>query len=99
MDPAVHATLRALKLQLQDRDKKLKEKEEELDAIQFTTQSLTGKKLLAKCRLLQEENEDFAKQLSEDRIHKLENQLALHKELVEELKKSLEGGRTGVSAD
>ena len=51
--------------------------------------SLTGKKLLAKCKLLQEENEEFGLQLSEDKFHKLENELALQKELTEELKKGL----------
>ncbi len=51
--------------------------------------SITGKKLLAKCRLLQDENEEFGVQLSEERIHKLENELALQRELTEELKKSL----------
>jgi hypothetical protein len=57
----------------------------------FRTYSLIGKKLLAKCRLLQEENEEFGHQLSEGRIHNLENELALQRELTEELKKSLSG--------
>jgi hypothetical protein len=52
--------------------------------------SLTGKKLLAKCKILQEENEEFGHQLAEEKFHKLENELALQKELTEELKKSLQ---------
>jgi uncharacterized coiled-coil protein SlyX len=43
--------------------------------------------------LLQEENEELGQQLSEERTHKMENELALQRELIEELKKSLNGNR------
>jgi len=90
LDPAVNQQFQKMKEELEEAEKKLKHSKEELEAVQFTPQSTTGKKLLSKCRLLQEENEEFGHQLSEERIHKLENDLALQKEIAEELKKSLQ---------
>jgi len=52
---------------------------------------MTGKRLLAKCRVLVEENEDFGKQLSEGNIHKLQCELSLQKVYAEEIKRSLDG--------
>jgi uncharacterized coiled-coil protein SlyX len=52
----------------------------------------------AKCRLLQEENEEFGMKLNEGRISKLECELALQKEYSEELKKSLTESNGWVTA-
>lgn len=69
----------------------MKQAQEDLEAVQFTPHSLTGKKLMAKCRLLQEENDELGEKLAEGRIHKLEAELALQKEYCEELKRCLNG--------
>lgn len=50
--------------------------------------SNTGKRLMAKCRLLYQENEDLGKLTSNGRLAKLEGDLALHKSFCGELKKS-----------
>lgn len=91
LDPAVNVQFQKLKEALEQNEKKLKEKQDELDALQFSPNSITGRKLISKCKLLQEENEEFGAQLSEERIHKLENELALQRDLTEEYKKGLYG--------
>jgi hypothetical protein len=93
LDPAINLQFQKLREESEENEKKLKQAQEELEAVQFTSQSITGKKLLAKCRLLQEENEEFGRLLSEDRLHQLENELALQKQLAEELKKNLKGNK------
>ncbi|GIY48269.1 pre-mRNA-splicing regulator female-lethal(2)D [Caerostris extrusa] len=50
--------------------------------------SNTGKRLMAKCRLLYQENEELGKIISSGRMAKLEGDLALQKSFSEELKKS-----------
>ena len=53
--------------------------------------SVTGKKLMAKCRMLIAENQDLGKQLSQGRIAQLEAELALQKKYNEELTSSQDG--------
>uniref|UniRef100_T1JJM3 Pre-mRNA-splicing regulator WTAP n=1 Tax=Strigamia maritima TaxID=126957 RepID=T1JJM3_STRMM len=48
----------------------------------------TGKRLMAKCRLLYQENEELGKMISSGRMAKLEGDLALQKNFSEEMKKS-----------
>jgi hypothetical protein len=91
LDPAVNAQFQKLREALEQSEKKLKEKQDELDALQFQPSSITGRKLIAKCKLLQEENEELGLQMSEERIHKLENELALQRDLSEEYKRGLQG--------
>jgi len=91
LDPAVNMSFQKMKEDIDKSQSKLKTTQEELEAVQFTSNSITGKKLLAKCRLLQDENEEFGVQLSEERVHKLENEIALQRELTEELKKIIDG--------
>nr|KAF6363937.1 WT1 associated protein [Pipistrellus kuhlii] len=50
--------------------------------------SQTGKKLMAKCRMLIQENQELGRQLSQGRIAQLEAELALQKKYSEELKSS-----------
>jgi uncharacterized coiled-coil protein SlyX len=89
LDPVVNIQVQKLREELDQAQSKLKSTREELEAVQFTSNSITGKKLLAKCRLLQAENEEFDTLLSDERIHRLENELSLQRELTEELKKGL----------
>lgn len=53
--------------------------------------SNTGKRLMAKCRLLYQENEELGKIISSGRMAKLEGDLALQKSFTEEMKKSQSG--------
>lgn len=51
--------------------------------------SIVGKKLLAKCRVLQEENDELGRQISEGTLNTHKIELNLLKELVTELKRNL----------
>lgn len=53
--------------------------------------SNTGKRLMAKCRLLYQENEELGKVVNSGRVAKLEGELALQKNFSEEVKKSQSG--------
>lgn len=70
---------------------KVEEMQSELSAWKFTPDSNTGKRLMAKCRLLYQENEELGKVISSGRVAKLEGELALQKSFSEEMKKS-QGG-------
>lgn len=47
-----------------------------------------GKNLVAKCHMLRQENIALCKQINSDRISKLEDELMLQKDFVQEFKKS-----------
>lgn len=51
----------------------------------------TGKRLMAKCRMLLQENEELGKAISSGRTAKLEGEVALEKKFVEEMKGSQAG--------
>lgn len=53
--------------------------------------SHTGKRLMAKCRMLLQENEELGKNVSTGRVAKLEADIALQKTLITEMKKSEAG--------
>lgn len=46
----------------------MKELQDNIAAVQFTPQSKMGKMLMAKCRTLQEENEEIGNQASEGKV-------------------------------
>ncbi len=54
--------------------------------------SVTGKKLMAKCRSLLQENQDLGKQISQGRVAQLEAEIALQKKYNQEIKETQEGG-------
>lgn len=56
---------RLVKEQLGVLEKKLLEAQQDLLANEFSTQSATGRQLMAKCKRLQEENEQFGKEMAE----------------------------------
>ncbi|KAM7465542.1 hypothetical protein LguiB_013104 [Lonicera macranthoides] len=75
---------------VEEKDKKVKELQDNVNAVNFTPQSKMGKMLMAKCRTLQEENEEIGNQAKEGKvlamnldgissIHELSMKLALHK--------------------
>ena len=53
--------------------------------------SVTGKKLMAKCRMLIQENQELGSKLSQGRVAQLEAELALQKKYSDELKGSQDG--------
>lgn len=91
LDPAVNILLQKLKVELQTTRARLEDTQNELSAWKFTPDSNTGKRLMAKCRLLYQENEELGKMTSSGRLAKLEGDLALQKSFSEEVKKSQSG--------
>jgi hypothetical protein len=57
-----------LQTELEASEKKLKEAQDDLAAVQFTPHSKNGKMLMAKCRTLQEENEEIGREMSEGKV-------------------------------
>ncbi|KAH7365069.1 hypothetical protein KP509_18G007500 [Ceratopteris richardii] len=87
LDPAIHAEFTRMKKELESAEKKIKELQDDLGAVQFTPHSKNGKMLMAKCRTLQEENEEIGREASEGKIHELGTKLAMQKSLNAELKR------------
>merc|ERR1719412_1816423 len=88
LDPAVNIVIQNLKKELETTKKKMQETQDELSAWKFTPDSVTGKRLMAKCRQLLQENEDLGKMISSGRLAKLEGELAMQKNLCDEMKKN-----------
>ena len=74
LDPAVNIIIQNLKKELEATKKKMQETQEELSAWKFTPDSVTGKRLMSKCRQLLQENEDLGKMISSGRLAKLEGE-------------------------
>lgn len=53
---------------VEEKDKKVKELQDNIAAMNFTPQSKMGKMLMAKCRTLQEENEEIGNQAAEGKV-------------------------------
>ena len=53
---------------MEEKEKELKEKQDTISALSFTPQSKMGKMLMAKCRTLQEENEEIGNLASEGKV-------------------------------
>lgn len=87
-DPAVNSLLQLLRTELQTTKSRLEDTQNELSAWKFTPDSNTGKRLMAKCRLLYQENEELGKITSSGRIALLEGELELQKKFSEEVRKS-----------
>lgn len=88
LDPAVNSLVQLLRTELESTRKRLEETQNELSAWKFTPDSNTGKRLMAKCHLLYQENEELGKITSSGRIALLEGDLALQKSLSEEVRQS-----------
>ncbi|XP_051951736.1 pre-mRNA-splicing regulator WTAP-like [Xyrauchen texanus] len=88
VDPAINLFFLKMKGELEQTNDKLEQAQNELSAWKFTPDSQTGKKLMAKCRMLIQENQELGRQLSQGRIAQLEAELALQKKYSEELKSS-----------
>ncbi|GFZ17438.1 FKBP12 interacting protein 37 [Actinidia rufa] len=75
---------------VEEKDKKIKELQDNVAAVNFTPQSKMGKMLMAKCRTLQEENDEIGNQANEGKIHELGMKLALQKSQNAELRSQFE---------
>ncbi|PHT51764.1 FKBP12-interacting protein of 37 kDa [Capsicum baccatum] len=53
---------------VEEKDKKVNELQDKIAAVNFTPESKMGKKLMAKCRTLQEENEEIGNQANEEKF-------------------------------
>ncbi|CAI0447523.1 unnamed protein product [Linum tenue] len=91
LDPAIHEEFTRLKNLIEEKDKKVKELQDNIAAMNFTPQSKMGKMLMAKCKTLQEENEEIGAQAAEGKIHELGMKLALQKSQNAELRNQYEG--------
>jgi len=91
LDPAVNLLITRLRSEVLTHKTRLEEAQSELSAWKFTPDSNTGKRLMAKCRLLYQENEELGRVVSSGRLAKLEGDLALQKRFSEEVKKSQSG--------
>lgn len=91
LDPAIHEEFTRLKNLIEEKDKRVKELTDNIAAVAFTPQSKMGKMLMAKCRTLQEENEEIGNQAAEGKMHELQMKLALQKSQNAELRSQFEG--------
>ena len=62
---------------VEEKDKKVKELQDNIAAVSFTPSSKMGKMLMAKCRTLQEENEEIGNQAAEGKVWPLINFVAI----------------------
>ncbi|CAN0890379.1 FKBP12-interacting protein of 37 kDa [Linum grandiflorum] len=79
LDPAIHEEFTRLKTLIEEKEKKVKELQDNIAAMSFTPQSKMGKMLMAKCRTLQDENDEIGSAAAEGPIHQLALKLALQK--------------------
>ncbi|XP_017215533.1 FKBP12-interacting protein of 37 kDa isoform X1 [Daucus carota subsp. sativus] len=91
LDPAIHEEFTRLKNLVEEKEKKVKELQDNIAAVNFTPHSKMGKLLMAKCRTLQEENEEIGTQAKEGKIHELSMKLALQKSQFTNLRSQFEG--------
>lgn len=88
IDPALNLMFEKMKREIEASCMKVEEMQNELSAWKFTPDSTTGKRLMAKCRLLHNENEELSKELSTGWIAQLNGNLSLQKKFSEEMKRS-----------
>lgn len=73
--------LQKLRTELQTTRARLEDTQNELSAWKFTPDSNTGKRLMAKCRLLYQENEELGRMTSNGRMAKLEGDFGIAEKL------------------
>lgn len=88
IDPALNMMFEKMRSEMEAAKVKVEEMQNELSAWKFTPDSTTGKRLMAKCRLLHNENEELGKEMSTGWVAQLTGNLALQKKFSEEMKKS-----------
>ncbi|XP_060577983.1 pre-mRNA-splicing regulator WTAP-like [Ruditapes philippinarum] len=86
LDPAVNIVFQRMAKEMEEAQEKLKQTQNELSAWKFTPDSQTGKRLMARCQMLLQENEELGKTIASGKTAKLEGEIALQKTLVTEMK-------------
>lgn len=71
LDPAVNAEIVRLREEVKEAQRKEKEAQDQLQASEFSSASIAGKRLIQKCKELQAENDQLGKDLSAGRVQKL----------------------------
>eukprot|EP01105_Mastigella_eilhardi_P019881 TRINITY_DN4698_c0_g1_i2.p1 TRINITY_DN4698_c0_g1~~TRINITY_DN4698_c0_g1_i2.p1 ORF type:complete len:271 (+),score=80.28 TRINITY_DN4698_c0_g1_i2:30-815(+) len=89
VDPVLNANYTSMREQLKEYEKEIKSQKEQLAAVPVTNESITTRKLIARCKALQDENEELGKQVAEGHVAQLEQALALRKKVAEEYQKSI----------
>ncbi|KAK1302689.1 FKBP12-interacting protein of 37 kDa [Acorus calamus] len=75
LDPAIHEEFTRLKNLVEEKEKKIKELEDNVTAISFTPHSKNGKSLMTKCKILMAENEEIGISASEGKVLILQEKL------------------------
>jgi hypothetical protein len=86
LDPSVNVLFQKMQTEMGQLKSKLEQAQDDLSAWKFTPDSVTGKKMMAKCRSLIQENQELGMQMSQGHIGQLESELALQKKYNDELK-------------
>jgi hypothetical protein len=84
VDPSINLVINQLKKELDENRRQKEEALSELNAWKFTSESQMGKRLMAKCRKLVQENEELGKMISSGNVANLEADVAYHKRLLTE---------------
>ncbi len=92
-DPMVNLEIEKLREEVKEANRKEKEAQDQLQASQFQSGSIAGKKLIQKCKELQAENDQLGKELSEGKMQKLKADMLLQKSYEAELHKCLKETR------
>ncbi|GFR72227.1 pre-mRNA-splicing regulator WTAP-like, partial [Elysia marginata] len=88
LDPAINLVFQRMAKEMDDHKDKLKQKQNDLTAWKFTPDSQTGMRVMARCRMLLQENQELGKMISSGRTARLEGEIVLHKALATEMKKN-----------
>lgn len=88
VDPAVNLMFEKMRIEVEASRAKVEEMQNEISAWRFTPDSAIGERLMAKCRMLHNENEDLGRRMSGGWTAQLNGNLALQKKFSEEMKNS-----------
>lgn len=88
LDPAINLMFQRMKKEMEVAKEKMEQAQNDLAAWKFTPDSQTGKRLMNRCRVLLQENEELGRVIASGRTAKLEGEIALEKKFVEEMKTS-----------
>ncbi|CAA7046187.1 unnamed protein product [Microthlaspi erraticum] len=91
LDPAIHEEFTRLKNLAEEQDKKIKDLQDNIAAVTFTSAGKSGRMLMAKCKTLIEENEEIGFEAAEGKMHQLTMNLAMQKSQNAELRSQFEG--------
>lgn len=83
-DPALNNEFKIMRELLQEKDKKIQKLEEELKGSQFGQNTAPGKKLIDKCKMLQDQNEELGKEITDGVIQNYKMEIAEYKKKIAE---------------